>query len=133
MPPKKLQRMESQPLEDETAYLIEKKKIQKWKHVTDHALKNKTMFTGDISFTDVDGEKQTLTIKPDQALLTAIWNCINNDDDDQVEAFNQYYYKIKCNTEQIIQYRKARGTYLKVRIEKVFSTDVVVTLLFLID
>lgn len=115
-----LRRMESQPLEDETSYLIEKKKLAKWKSITTHALKNKTVFTSDVNFTDVDGQQQTLTIKPDQALLNAIWNCINNDEDDQVEAFNQYYYKIKCNTEQIIQYRKARGNYLKVRSVCVF-------------
>ena len=107
--------MESQPMEDEASYLIEKKKLAKWKSITTHALKNKTMFTSDVSFIDVDGQQQTLTIKPDQALLNAIWNCISNDEDDHVEAFNQYYYKIKCNTEQIIQYRKARGNYLKVR------------------
>jgi hypothetical protein len=107
--------MDSQQLDDESTYLIEKKKIQKWKSVTSHALKNKSVFTGSISFTDVDGTTQTLTIKPDQQLLNSIWNCISNDDDDQVESFNQFYYKIKCNTEQIIQYRKARGNYLKVR------------------
>jgi hypothetical protein len=109
--------MESQPLDEEGSYLIEKKNIQKWKSVTSHALKNRTAFSADIRFTDVDGEEQVLTVKPDQALLTAVWNCINKDDDDQVEAFNQFYYKIKCNTEQIIQYRKARGTYLKVRVD----------------
>ena len=105
-------------MEDEASYLIEKKKLAKWKSITTHALKNKTVFTSDVNFIDVDGQQQTLTINPDQALLNAIWNCISNDEDDQVEAFNQYYYKIKCNTEQIIQYRKARGNYLKVRSQK---------------
>lgn len=110
----KLLRMESQPLEDEASYLIEKKKLNKWKQVTQHAFKNKTTFKAEISFIDVDGQQQTLTVSPDQALMNTIWNCVENDEDDQVEAFNQFYYKIKCNTEQIIQYRKARGTYLKV-------------------
>lgn len=106
--------MESQPIEDESAYLIEKKKLNKWKQVTQHAGKNKTVWNADISFTDVDGQTQTLTVTPDQQLMNTIWNCIDSDEDNQVEAFNQFYYKIKCNTEQIIQYRKARGTYLKV-------------------
>lgn len=110
----KLLRMESQPLEDEASYLIEKKKLNKWKQVTQHAFKNKTTFKAEISFIDVDGQQQSLTLSPDQTLLNAMWNCIEQDEDDQVEAFNQFYYKIKCNTEQIIQYRKARGTYLKV-------------------
>lgn len=117
-------------MEDEASYLIEKKKLAKWKSITTHALKNKTVFTSDVSFTDVDGQQQTLTIKPDQALLNAIWNCISNDEDDQVEAFNQYYYKIKCNTEQIIQYRKARGNYLKVRDHRNNFTIPVIKLLF---
>lgn len=107
--------MESQPLDEETTYLIEKKKLNKWKGVTQHAIKCKTNFNANISFTDVDGQTQTLSLTPDQALMNTIWNCIENDEDDQVEAFNQFYYKIKCNTEQIIQYRKARGNYLKVR------------------
>lgn len=106
--------MESQPLEEEGSYLIQKKNLAKWKSVTAHALKNRTAFTTEISFVDVDGEKQTLQVVPDQILMNAVWNCVKNDDDDNIEEFNKFYYKIKCNTEQIIQYRKARGTYLKV-------------------
>lgn len=109
-----LTKMESQPLDEESAYLIEKKKLAKWKGVTSHALKNKTPFTCTVSFLDVDKNTQHLEFTPDQALINLIWNCINNEDDDAIEAFNAFYYKIKCNTEQIIQYRKARGTYLKV-------------------
>lgn len=106
--------MESQPLEEEGSYLIQKKNLAKWKSVTAHALKNRTAFATEISFVDVDGEKQTLQVVPDQILMNAVWNCVKNDDDDNIEEFNKFYYKIKCNTEQIIQYRKARGTYLKV-------------------
>lgn len=106
--------MESQEIDD-TDTLIEKKKIQKWKAVTAHALKNKTDFSATLKFIDVDGNDVELTVKADQPLLNNIWNCVSIDDDDTVIALNDFYYKIKFNTEQIIDYRKAKGNHIRVR------------------
>jgi hypothetical protein len=47
--------------------------------------------------------------------MNALWNCIHDDDDDNIIEMNNMYCKIKFNTEQIIQFRKARGTHIKVR------------------
>lgn len=105
--------MESQPQEEELP-VIEKKNLPKWKAVISNAIKNKTKFTGNISFTDVDGEQQTLECTLSQATLTNLWDSILADDDETIEYFNRFYYKIKCNTEQIKQFRRARSNYMKV-------------------
>jgi len=107
--------MASQPIDDESAFLIKKKNLQKWKSVTSHALKSKTEFTTSLQFIDVDGETQSISVKADQPLMNALWNCIHDDDDDNIIEMNNMYCKIKFNTEQIIQFRKARGTHIKVR------------------
>jgi hypothetical protein len=107
--------MASQPIDDESSFLIKKKNLQKWKSVTSHALKSKTEFTTSLQFIDVDGETQSISVKADQPLMNALWNCIHDDDDDNIIEMNNMYCKIKFNTEQIIQFRKARGTHIKVR------------------
>jgi hypothetical protein len=106
--------MESQEIDDSDS-LIAKKKIQKWKSVTAHALKNKTEFFSTLKFVDVDGNEVELTTKADQSLLNNIWDCVSFEDDDAVIALNDFYYKIKFNTEQIIDYRKAKGNHIRVR------------------
>lgn len=113
-PKRKLQRMESQDLNEEDT-LIEKKKIQKWKAVTAHALKNKTDFFATLKFVDVDGKDVEFTVKADQILLNHVWNCVSPDDDDTVIQMNDTYYKIKFNTDQIIEFRKAKGNHIRVR------------------
>jgi len=94
--------------------VIEKKNLPKWKAVISNAIKNKTNFTGTFSFTDVDGEQQTFECTLSQASLTSLWDSIPSDDDETIEFFNRFYYKIKCNTEQIKQFRRARSNYMKV-------------------
>ena len=106
--------MESQDLNEEDT-LIEKKKIQKWKAVTAHALKNKTDFFATLKFVDVDGNDVEFTVKADQTLLNHVWNCVPTDDDDTVIQMNDTYYKIKFNTDQIIEFRKAKGNHIRVR------------------
>ena len=111
---RQLQRMESQEINDYDT-LIEKKKIEKWKAVVAHAIKHKTNFRATLSFTDVDKNEVSMDVKADKALLAHFWNCVDEENDDEVIAFNEIYYKMKFNTEQIIEYRRARGTHIKVR------------------
>lgn len=114
---RKIVRMDSQPLDDvvEGDYSIEKKNDKKWKGVMNHAKRNKTPFTMTLSFSDVDGCVHDLPVVPSEDLLCSFYNCVDSEDEDQIITANSYYYKVKHNTEQLIQYRKARGDHIRVR------------------
>ena len=72
-------------------------------------------FTMTLSFSDVDGCVHDLPVVPSEDLLCSFYNCVDSEDEDQIIAANSYYYKVKHNTEQLIQYRKARGDHIRVR------------------
>lgn len=115
---KTLNRMDSQPLDEivDGEYSIEKKNDKKWKGVVNHAIRNKTRFKMTASFVDVDNTVHEISVTPNEELLCSFYTNVDCDDDEQVIASNSFYYKIKHNTEQLIQYRKARGDQIRVSV-----------------
>lgn len=114
---KNLFRMDSQPYDEVVAedYVIEKKNDKKWKGVVSHAKRNKTPFTMTLAFSDVDGTTHELSVEPSESLMCNFYSCVNSDDEDQIMSANSYYYKMKYNTDQLIEYRKAKGDHIRVR------------------